>query len=340
MSKIIINKSNYFHNLSVISKHVNGKENVTVVLKDNAYGHGLVEIASLACEFGITKAAVQTIEDGMKIESYFKEILILADVSAHTYSHTFHITINELNDISKLSKNTNVHLKIDTGMHRNGISQNELKEAIYRIRAQELNLKGVYTHYRSADELSCEYFCQKMEFKNIKAEVKNICEELLLPIPNFHSANSSGVFRDKNFKEDMVRVGIASYGYLETNNVYQIPNLKPVLSLYAKRISSRKLFINEKLGYGGKFKAKKEMNISTYDVGYGDGFLRVNENQNYTTPEGFSILGRVSMDNMSLDSIDDEVCLFDDVRALAKIHGTITYEILTSLKENIKKEIL
>ncbi len=340
MSKIIINKSNYFHNLSVISKHVNGKDKVTVVLKDNAYGHGLLEISALAQEFGITKAAVQTIEDAIKIESYFKEILILADVSAHTYSHTFHITINELNDISKLSKNTKVHLKIDTGMHRNGIRSNELREAIHSICKQGLILKGVYTHYRSADELSCEYFCQKMDFKNIKAEVKNICEELLLPIPNFHSANSSGIFRDKNFSEDMVRAGIASYGYLETNNVYQIPNLKPVLSLYAKRLSSRKLFINEKLGYGGTFKAKKEMHVSTYDVGYGDGFLRINENQNYVTPEGYSILGRVSMDNMSLDSIDDEVCLFDDVRALAKIHGTITYEILTSLKANIKKEIL
>ena len=340
MSKIIINKSNYFHNLSVISKHVNGKEKIAVVLKDNAYGHGLLEMASLAYEFGITKAVVQTIEDAIKIEPYFKEILILADVSVHTYSHTFHITINEMNDISKLNQNTNVHLKIDTGMHRNGIKQNELKEAIYRIKQEGLNLKGVYTHYRSADELSCEYFCQKMDFENIKAEVKNICEELLLEIPNFHSANSSATFRDKKINEDMVRVGIASYGYIETNNVYQIPNLKPVLSFYAKRLSSRKLFINEKLGYGGKYKAKKEMDISSYDVGYGDGFLRINENQNYTTPEGFSILGRISMDNMSLDSTDHEICLFDDVRALAKIHGTITYEILTSLKANIKKEIL
>jgi len=340
MSKIIISKSNYFHNLSVISKHVNGKDKITVVLKDNAYGHGLIEIASLAQEFGITKAAVQTIDEAIQIESYFKEILILADVSVHTYSHTFHITINELNDITKLPKNTNVQLKVDTGMHRNGINKNDLKEAICRISKQELNLTGVYTHHRSADELSCEYFCQNLEFKNIKAEVKKTCEELLLPIPNFHSANSSAVFRNKNIEDDMVRVGIASYGYLETDNVYQIPNLKPVLSFHAKRLCSKRLFINEKLGYGGKYKANKEIIVSTYDVGYGDGFLRINEHQTYTTPEGFTILGRVSMDNMSLDSSEDEICLFDDVRALAKIHGTITYEILTSLKANIKKEIL
>jgi len=339
LAKIIINKLNYFHNLSVISKHAKDKEKVAVVLKDNAYGHGLTEIASLACEFGITKAVVQTIEEACKIQEFFKDILILADVSTHTYSHTFHITINTLSDITKLPENTNVHLKVDTGMHRNGIRESELKEAIHRIYKQGLNLTGVYSHHRSADELSCEYFCQKMNFKKVKAEVKKTCEELLLPKPHFHSANSSAFFRDTNCDDDMFRVGIATYGYLETDNVYKIPNLKPVLSLHAKRISSRKLLINEKLGYGGKYKAKKTMEVSTYDIGYGDGFLRINEKQQYTTPEGFEVLGRVSMDSLSLNSEKENVCLFNDVRALAKIHGTITYEILTSLKPNIKKEI-
>ena len=82
------------------------------------------------------------------------------------------------------------------------------------------------------------------------------------------------------------------------------------------------------------------MNISTYDVGYGDGFLRINENQDYYTPNGSKILGRVSMDSMSIDCIDDEICLFDDVKELAKIHNTIYYEILTSLKPSISKEII
>ena len=340
MAKIIINKLNYFHNLSVISKQAKGKEKIAVVLKDNAYGHGLIEMATLANEFGITKAVVQNLDEAIKVEKLFKEILILADTNIHTYSHTFHITINELNDIYKLPENTNVQLKIDTGMHRNGISKNELKAAIDGICKQGLNLTGVYTHYRSADELSCEYFCQKMDFKNIKAEVKIICEELMLPIPYFHSANSSGLFRDINFDEDLARVGIASYGYCETDKIYKIPNLKPVLSLHANRLSSRKLFLNERVGYGGTFKAKKQMSISTYDIGYGDGFLRISENQKYITPEGHNLLGRVSMDNISVDTTKDEICLFDDVRLLAKLHDTISYEILTSLKSYINKEIV
>ena len=68
--------------------------------------------------------------------------------------------------------------------------------------------------------------------------------------------------------------------------------------------------------------------------------LRINEKKSYTTPKGYKILGRVSMDNLSLNSDDKEVCIFDDVNELAKIHDTITYEITTTLNPNIKKEIV
>ncbi len=81
------------------------------------------------------------------------------------------------------------------------------------------------------------------------------------------------------------------------------------------------------------------MKVSTYDIGYGDGFLRLNGKQKYLTPKGYEILGRVSMDNISIDSIDDEVCIFDDVKELAKLHNTISYEITTTLNPNIKKEL-
>ncbi len=115
----------------------------------------------------------------------------------NTYSHSFHIVINCLEDIEKLPKNTNVHLKIDTGMHRNGISLKSLEDAIYRVYKRNLNLCGVMTHYRSADELSCEFFWQSSIFRDVKIEVKRLCEKLFLPIPAFHSANSSALFRFK-----------------------------------------------------------------------------------------------------------------------------------------------
>ncbi len=168
MAKIVLNKSNYFHNLEIISKQAGSKDKVAVVLKDNAYGHGLLEIASLAKEFGIKNAVVRTIKEAKKIESFFSQILILADTDIHTYSHTFHIVINCLEDIQRLPENTNVQLKVDSGMHRNGISQDELEVAIHGLFKRKLNLTGILTHHKNADALSCDFFYQRSVFKQIK----------------------------------------------------------------------------------------------------------------------------------------------------------------------------
>ena len=93
------------------------------------------------------------------------------------------------------------------------------------------------------------------------------------------------------------------------------------------------------IGYGATYQAKEDMTVSTYDIGYGNGFLRLNEKHKYITPKGYKILGRVSMDSISLNSDDDQVCIFEDVRELAKIQDTISYEITTTLSSDIKRII-
>ena len=324
----------------MISKQAGNKSKVAVVLKDNAYGHGLKEIASLANLYGITKAVVRNLDEALEIEKLFDEILILADTNIHTYSHTFHITINCLEDIEKLPENVKVHLKVDTGMHRNGISKNDLEQAIHGLYKRKLQLTGIFTHHRSADEMGTDFFWQNRQFSDIKKEVKKLCEQLFLPLPAFHSANSSALFRFKNFNEDFARVGIAQYGYIESHPSFDIPNLKPVMSLWANRLSSRNLEQGECVGYGATYTAPQKMTVSNYDIGYGDGFLRINERQSYTTPDGYKLLGRVSMDNLSLDSSKEEVCIFNDAKPLAKLQDTISYEITTTLSPRIKKEIV
>jgi alanine racemase len=340
LAKIVINKSHLFHNLQQIEEKINDKNKIAVVLKDNAYGHGLLEIAQLCSEYGVRNAVVRTLDEAQAIVTFFDNILILADTAPDTYSHTFHIAINSLEALQHIPKNSKIQLKVDSGMHRNGLSLNKLEKAFLGACKRNLVITGVFTHYRSADELGSEYFWQKQNFKHIKEEVKRLCEKLFLPIPSFHSANSSAVFRDNFCMEDMVRVGIALYGYLDTNPIFNNPVLKPVLSLYANKISTREVCKNQRIGYGGTAKIPHDMKISTYDIGYGDGFLRLNERKKYHTPEGFEVLGRVSMDNLSLNSTQEEVCLFNDVTPLAQIHDTITYEILTSLKPTIPRIVI
>jgi alanine racemase len=259
--------------------------------------------------------------------------LILADFPKNVDKKFFY-TINDIEDIKKFPPFTNVELKVDTGMHRNGISMDELSDAISLIEKYQLNLEAVFTHHRSADELTSEWFWQNQNFKKVKEFFKNYKKPL-----RFHSANSASLLRTKNFDEDLARVGIAAYGCIEIPKEIYPNDFKPVLSLHAKRISKKTLKKGSRIGYGWDFTLEKDCIVSNYDFGYGDGFLRVLSN-NYITPDKTKLVGRISMDNSSFLSDKEELLIFDDAKEVAKQANTISYEVLTSLKPDIKRVIL
>jgi alanine racemase len=118
-----------------------------------------------------------------------------------------------------------------------------------------------------------------------------------------------------------------------------VKKLKPVLSVYAKRLSTRTLKAGECVGYSATYKADKNCTVSNYDFGYGDGFLRSCSNK-YVTPEGIKIAGRISMDNSSFITDKEELLIFDNARVAATFADTISYEMLTSLKANLKRSVL
>ena len=338
MAYITLNKNNFFNNLNIVAKHTKSLDKIALVLKDNAYGHGLVEMASLAKEYGVTKAVVRSQKEAEIIEEFFEYILVLAQIPQKP-SDKIRYTINDINSISDFPRGTKVELKVDTGMHRNGIAKNELKDAFQKIRLAELILEAVFTHHRSADELSSEWFWQKDNFKTIKEETADLALEFGFEKLRFHSCNSASLFRHTNFEEDMARVGIAAYGSMDLPPALNIDGFKPVLSLFASKNSSRLLRRGERVGYGATYETKEECIVGNYDFGYGDGFLRVCSN-NYTTPNGEKLVGRVSMDNSSFLSDKDEILIFDDAVQIAKVAQTINYEVLTSLKADIKREII
>jgi len=221
-------------------------------------------------------------------------------------------------------------------MHRNGIALNELNQALDTIKSKRLNLVGIFTHYRSADELSSELAWQIDNFK----EVKRLTIQKGFKKIRFHSYNSAALLRLNSFSEDIARVGIAMYGFNELPSIYKKIPLKPVLSLWAKRTSTRALKKGERVGYGGDFVAPKDMIISTYDIGYGDGLFRGDSKNPLVISEGLPILGRVSMDFISIESTKDELCIIDNAQITAKHFNTISYEITTKLNPNLNKEII
>jgi len=336
---IIINKSNFFHNLTLISKQIGGIEKLFVVLKDNAYGHGLKEMAKLSSEFGAKRCAVKTVKEALLTKEYFPYTLILSDIPKVKLP-SVGIAINHISSIQKIPAGSFVELKVDTGMHRNGIKPNELEDALKLIKAKKLTLKGVFTHFRSADVLSSEYFWQRENFAKVKKRVVELCKSFDIPQPYFHSHNSAAIFRNSSFDEDFARSGISIYGYHYLTPPLQNPPLKPVLSLWAEKLSQRELKKGERVGYGGVFESKKDMIVSTYDVGYGDGLFRYDGLGDLKIANGKPILGRISMDSFSLEGDDEKVCVFDDVTTFANYFNTITYEITTRLSPDIKRVIV
>jgi len=330
MAYITLSKQNFFSNLDSITAHIGSIDKLALVLKDNAYGHGILEMAALAEEYGITKAVVRCIPEAKMIDKYFEYILVLADIPSVADEHVY--TINSLEEITRFPKESRVELKVDTGMHRNGVMVDEIDEAIATCKKQGLKLEAIFTHFRSADELSSEWFFQKKQFDSIKETYKDLGLR-------FHSANSAGVFRSSTCNEDMVRVGIGAYGCLEMLESFHTPTLKPVLSLYADKISTKQLLKSNAIGYGATFTCKENSTVSTYDVGYADGVFRILSN-NYTSPNGSKLLGRVSMDNCSFEGEEKSLLIFDDARVIAKHAMTLSYEVLTSLKFYIRREVV
>ena len=221
-------------------------------------------MANLAKEYGIKKAVVRTQKEALHVEQYFEYVLVLDEIPEFA-SDKIRYTINDINSIEKFPKNTKVELKVDSGMHRNGISKSELKEVFTKIKNAGLILEAVFTHHRSADELTSEWFWQNTNFNDIKELSINLASEVGFEKPRFHSSNSASLFRHKNFNEDMTRVGIATYGCIELPLALHVEGLKPVLSLYASKISSREVLKGDRVGYGGTYTFKEDATISNYN---------------------------------------------------------------------------
>ena len=334
MAKIIINKNNFYHNLNQIALKTGSIDKIAIVLKDNAYGHGVEIIGKLASEFGIKHAVVRDYKEAMIIKPLFQTILVLGDQAVQDDSCSF--TLNDLADIENAQSGAKVELKVDTGMHRNGVAMDDLPIALERIKAKGLKLVGVMTHFRSADEMGSELFWQQKQFEAVKAQIRVTGYTNI----RFHSHNSAAILRTKTFSEDLVRVGIAAYGYSELPETFDKVLLKPVMKLVAGKVATRTLKAGERIGYGGDFTAPKTMIVSTYNIGYGDGWCRGSMFSPYMTAEKLPVLGRVSMDFISLESVKEEVCVFDDAQKAAKQLGTISYEILTAMSKDIERIVV
>ena len=341
LSLIKLSKSAYFHNLNQIANKIGKKERIFIVLKDNAYGHGMMQIAPLASEFGIKRAVTRALNEAQAISHLFDEILILshfADGSEDT-SDKYIYAINDISALKALKSGVRALIALDTLMHRHGLNESELQSALKIAKERNIRICGAYTHYSSADMMSASFSVQREMFIELKSRFKELCKGLGFNDLFFSSANSAACERlnSADFGDEYVRIGIAQFGYGQFDESL---GLKPVLSLWAQRLSARILKKGQSVGYGGAFTASKDMKIATYDLGYGDGLLRYNGTGELRLANGEPMLGKMSMDSFSCADSGEQICVFNDAKVCARYFNTINYDILVKLMPNITRVVV
>jgi len=257
-------------------------------------------------------------------------------------------SVQNFETAAKLS-NIKIHLKIDTGMHRFGIKHNDFEEIKKICELPNLEVEGIYSHLATADMPGHPAIEKQLErFENLLLELGKIGKRP----PLCHIANSPAtlLFTGKSHY-DMVRPGVALYGYDPTGEFPSKFPIKPVLKLRSTVRALRDVEAGEGVSYGHFFVAKKNMRVATIAIGYGDGYLRGEPGKGVIFVRGKAcpILGRVCMDACMVDVSDvPDVKIGDiaecingefseqiSVEAFAKEHNTISYEITTRMARRL-----
>lgn len=343
------------------------KTKVMMLVKADAYGHGSVICAKQAEKMGIDYLGVASIEEGVQLRQngIKSPILSLGPICIGSEEECvlFYIeqavaTVDEVKRLSffatKMQKSVGIHIKIETGMHRTGVRAGEdLNDLLCAIKECEfLKVKGVFTHFAQSDTCEKEYTnMQAAEFNKAVLQIKNTIGDCGL----VHASNSGGILSYPEYKFDMVRAGIACYGYYPSQQIQRSIKLKPVLSFKTAIAVINKLKKGESVSYGSSFVATKDMLVAVLPVGYGDGYKRLlsNKAEVLVGKKRAKIIGTICMDMLMIDVTDidahvgDEVILigeneFDVISAdeLAEHAQTISYEILISITQRVPKVYL
>lgn len=328
---------------------------IIAMVKANAYGHGIDRIAQTLTEaeaFGVAslEEGMRLREVGIKQPIVLMEGLFYPDELNAAAEHRFTLVVHHLPHVEMLEKAEvanpfPIWLKIDTGMHRLGISPHQVNDIYNRLSVLPSVQKpiGLMTHFAEADCVEGDATKQQIQlFTHLTSH---------LPGPR-SLANSAGILAWENAHADWVRPGLMLYGASPIPNKTGLDyGLQPVMTLWSRLIALNQVKKGEKIGYGGTFTAPENMTIGVVGVGYGDGYPQFAENG---TPVLVNeticpLVGRVSMDMLTVDlrnqphaKVGDPVILWGDglpVESVAKCSRTSAYEILTRMTPRPKIEI-
>jgi len=356
------------HNIRELRRITNPKACFMAVVKANAYGHGIIEVARESLKNGAEALGVANIEEGIQL----RKADINVPVLIFGYTPPMHVkqliefnltqTVYSCEISKKLSqaavkygKKIKVHIKVDTGMGRLGflgkIKNNSASEILSISRLSMLELEGIYTHFATADESDRSYADKQFEiFMDFLDELRIAG----LEIPVIHAANSAAIITMPETHLNMVRAGISIYGlYTSEEMDRSIIKLKPAMELKTKIIHLKKVPAGFKVSYGITYETKKPTTIATVSIGYADGLNRLlsSSGSMLVCGQKAPIAGRVCMDLTMLDvgeipevAMEKEVVVFGKqsdssitVDEIASKINTINYEIVSTIMDRVPR---
>jgi alanine racemase len=333
------------------------------VVKDQAYGHGAVEVAKETIQAGASYLAVATLDEALELRraQISAPILIFGerphgelDLCIENKLTLFvndEIQAKQIDEIARKKRAfASVQVEIDTGLNRYGVRWNKALPVIEKIlQLGNLQLAGIMTHFAMSDELDKSFAYEQL--RRYEAVIQQLRQRQLVPnqstqrpAPILHACNTGGYLDIPKAHFDMVRLGILPLGVYPSKVCRRISGLAPIMSVKTRIAAIKEIEPGDTVGYGMRYRAESHRTIAVLPMGYGDGFPRV-RNTGYVLVHGkrAPIIGGNAMDAMMVDITDiPQTKLWDEVVILGKhgndeisVHdlaawgGTVSYDIMT-----------
>lgn len=348
-----------------------GNTKIMAVIKADAYGHGVEEVVKVLNSLKDKKPecyAVAIPDEGVEFRRIKVEQPILV-LEPFDVMQVYKLIENNLiatvftdrhagillegtkkHRLENPNFRIKVHVKIDTGMNRIGIRFDEALSFIRNLNADKnFLIEGIYTHFAASDEKNKDFsMLQLSRFKSILTELK---KDKIQP-GIIHTANSGGILDIPDSYFDMVRPGIAMYGYYPSKETSESIKLEPVMSLISEVSSVKTLEAGETVSYGRTFKTERKTKIISVPIGYADGFSRGLSNKAKAIIKGkfYPQIGNVTMDRTMFNVFDDDIIVGDKVTLLGKEAGieitaydwaeilhTIPYEVMCGISKRVPR---
>lgn len=349
------------NNVLNLKKHLKEGVAIIAVVKANAYGHGDVPVARAALQAGATILAVATPEEAIRMREHFPdvEVLVLGASPVHfapyASEHQISLTVfskqwlEQVHTNYTLQKPLSLHLKIDSGMGRIGVTTVEQVQEIetFIATSSQFKLEGVFTHFATADEETTEHFDNQIN------KFRNLLNSLQQKPKVVHIANTAtALIKHEDCQYDAVRYGISMYGLAPSDYVKSILpfELEEAFTLETELVHVKQLKKGDTVGYGAQFTATEDCFVGTLPIGYADGMIRKLAGQQVLVDgQRCPIVGRICMDQCMIllpkaYNVGEKVVLLgqqsnEEIRIdeWAKKCETINYEVPCIITQRVTR---